>query len=58
MECPAISERQRAIYRRFFRRGEVGDWRNDDYFCAEALDRWDAWIADNVRGTDIVIPGV
>ncbi len=38
---------------RFFRKGEVGDWKN--YFTGEKLKEWDEWIEKNLEGTDIKI---
>ena len=39
---------------KFFRKGVVGDWKN--YFHGENLKLWDQWIAENLQGTDIVLP--
>jgi len=36
---------------RFFRKGQIGDWKN--YFRGEKLDEWDAWIKQNLEGTNI-----
>ena len=38
----------------FIRKGEVGDWKN--YFNEEKNKVWDKWIAENLEGTDIVLP--
>jgi hypothetical protein len=38
---------------KFFRKGEVGDWKN--YFCGEKLEEWDQWIKTHLDGTDIKI---
>ncbi len=38
---------------KFFRKGEVGDWKN--YFTGEKLEEWDEWIQKNLEGTDIKI---
>ena len=35
----------------FMRKGEVGDWRN--YFSQEMVEKWDAWIGENVNGTGL-----
>lgn len=40
--------------RGFIRKGKVGDWKN--HFTAENVKIWDKWIADNLEGTDIVLP--
>ena len=36
---------------KFFRKGEIGDWKN--HFKGEKLSNWDTWIAKNLNGTDI-----
>ena len=36
------------------RKGKVGDWKN--YFNEENNQVWDKWIAENLKGTDIVLP--
>ena len=38
----------------FVRKGQVGDWKN--YFTEENIKIWDQWIAENVKGTDIILP--
>jgi len=38
----------------FIRKGKVGDWKN--YFNEENNQVWDKWIAENLEGTDIVLP--
>ena len=38
----------------FIRKGKVGDWKN--YFTEENNKIWDQWIAENLKGTDIVLP--
>ena len=38
----------------FIRKGMVGDWKN--YFNEENNKVWDKWIAENLEGTDIVLP--
>ena len=38
----------------FIRKGKVGDWKN--YFNEENNQVWDKWIAENLEGTDIVVP--
>ena len=40
--------------KKFIRKGKVGDWKN--YFNEENGKVWDKWIADNLAGTDIVLP--
>ena len=35
----------------FFRKVQIGDWKN--YFSGEKLEEWDAWISQNLEGTDI-----
>ena len=40
--------------KKFFRKGIVGDWKN--YFTEENNKKWDDWIAENLKGTDIVLP--
>ena len=35
----------------FFRKGQIGDWKN--YFTGQKLEEWDAWIKQNLEGTDI-----
>ena len=40
--------------KKFIRKGQVGDWKN--YFNEENSKIWDKWIADNLSGTDIVLP--
>lgn len=42
------------IVKKFIRKGKVGDWKN--YFTPENNLIWDKWIADNLEGTDIVLP--
>ena len=39
------------MFTQFFRKGQVGDWKN--YFGGEKLSQWDQWIADNLQGTDL-----
>ncbi len=36
---------------RFFRKGEVGNWK--EFFEGDILKQWNAWIKENVKGTDI-----
>ena len=36
---------------KFFRKGQIGDWKN--HFTGEKLEEWDAWIKQNLEGTDI-----
>ena len=36
------------------RKGKVGEWKN--YFNEENNQVWDKWIAENLKGTDIVLP--
>ena len=39
----------------FIRKGKVGDWKN--YLNEESTIRiWDEWIAENLKGTNIVLP--
>ena len=38
----------------FFRRGEVGDWKN--YFAGDNLKLLDDWIKSNLEGTELDIP--
>ena len=39
----------------FIRKGKVGDWKN--YLNEESTIKiWDEWIAENIKGTDIVLP--
>ena len=38
----------------FIRKGIVGDWKN--HFTEENNKIWDDWIAENLKGTDIVLP--
>ena len=40
--------------KKFIRKGQVGDWKN--YFNEENSKIWDKWIAQNLSGTDIVLP--
>ena len=37
----------------FFRKGEVGDWKN--YILDEKAQKWEDWIQSNVGGTNIDI---
>ena len=39
---------------KFIRKGKVGDWKN--YFTEENNKIWDEWIAENLKGTDIIMP--
>ena len=39
---------------KLIRKGKVGDWKN--YFTEENNKSWDEWIAENLKGTDIVLP--
>ena len=41
---------------KIFRKGVVGD--SKDYFRGDTLKVWDDWIAENIKGTGIVMPGV
>jgi hypothetical protein len=34
-----------------FKITQIGDWKN--YFSGDKLKEWDAWIAENLEGTDI-----
>ena len=45
------NEVTKKMYTKFFRKGQVGDWKN--YFAGEKLGQWDQWIADNLQGTDL-----
>ena len=38
---------------RFFRKGQVGDWKN--FFDDDREEKWRKWIEDNLDGTDIKI---
>ena len=39
----------------FIRKGKVGDWKN--YLNEGSTTKiWDEWIAENIKGTDIVLP--
>ena len=38
----------------FIRKGKVGDYKN--FFTEENTKIWDKWIAENMEGTDIVLP--
>ena len=40
--------------KKFIRKGKIGDWKN--YFNEDNSKVWDKWIADNLAGTDIVLP--
>jgi hypothetical protein len=45
------NEKVKNMYSKFFRKGEVGDWKN--YFSGEKLVEWDEWIKNNLEGTDL-----
>ena len=45
------SEMLKKMFTHFFRKGQVGDWKN--YFEGETLNQWDEWIANNLRETDL-----
>lgn len=40
----------------FIRKGEVNGWRK--YFTDEMNEQVDKWIEDNLKGTDIIFPGM
>ena len=42
------------MFNKFVRKGKVGDWKN--YFDEETTKKWNKWIQDNLKGTDIVMP--
>eukprot|EP00095_Tigriopus_kingsejongensis_P004143 maker-scaffold703_size109190-snap-gene-0.16 protein:Tk04143 transcript:maker-scaffold703_size109190-snap-gene-0.16-mRNA-1 annotation:"sulfotransferase 1a1-like" len=50
----ARTDQQKAFASKFFRKGQVGDWKN--YFQGEKLVEWDQWIKDNLAASDIVLP--
>ena len=39
------------VMQKFFRKGEVGDWKN--HLAGNDLEEWDSWIEANIKGTDI-----
>ena len=41
----------------FCRKGKVGDWKNFIH-GRENLERWNAWILQNIQNTDITIPSL
>ena len=45
------SEMLKQMFTHFFRKGQVGDWKN--YFKGETLNQWDEWIANNLQETDL-----
>eukprot|EP00095_Tigriopus_kingsejongensis_P010107 snap_masked-scaffold152_size304267-processed-gene-1.5 protein:Tk10107 transcript:snap_masked-scaffold152_size304267-processed-gene-1.5-mRNA-1 annotation:"hypothetical protein DAPPUDRAFT_49070" len=50
----AKDEEEKLFYTHFFRKGQVGDWKN--YFEGEKLVEWDQWIQKSLEGTDIELP--
>jgi phosphoglucomutase len=49
----ALPAEHKDAMKRFFRKGQVGDWKN--YFEGQKLEEWNGWIAKNLEGTDIKI---
>jgi len=47
------SDDARQLMKMFFRKGEVGDWKN--YLTDEKIEKWDHWIKTNTDGSDIEI---
>ena len=47
-------EKRKESMKKFIRKGQVGDWKN--YFNEENNKVWDLWIAENLKGTDIIFP--
>jgi hypothetical protein len=39
------------IMLKFFRKGEVGDWKN--HLDEKDMEEWDSWIEANLKGSDI-----
>ena len=39
------------VMQKFFRKGEVGDWKN--HLTGNDLEEWDSWIEANIKGIDI-----
>ena len=37
--------------KQFLRKGEIGDWKN--YFDKERNEKWEEWIAENIKGTGL-----
>lgn len=47
----SANEKLKKKNERFYRKGEVGDWKN--HFEDGRAKVWDEWIEDNLKGTDI-----
>ena len=47
------NEEMKKNFDNFFRKGEVGDWKN--YLTGDNLMHWDDWIKSNLEGTELEI---